>query len=122
MRSLVIANVAFSMELLLLLVPSDELGVVGIMVRFPLISLGESVRVSTVLHMPEVGVLVILVLEMALVLLLEDIVVLVCLSEFLTKGGLMLIGGLRLDRDHLCRTVVLSGVQRLWNIRLHLQH
>ena len=95
---------------------------VGIMERFPLISLGESIRVSTVLHMPEVGVLVILVLEMALVLLLEDIVVLVRLSELLTKGGLMLIGGLRLDRDHLCGTVVLSGVQRLWNIRLHLQH
>lgn len=118
---------AFSIELLLL-VTSGILGVIGLMldviiVRIPLTIRLEAVRFPTALiHMTEIGVVVELVLEMALVLLLKDIVVVVNLLELLAKGSLMLIGGFCLNGDHLCGTVVLAGVQCLWNIRLHLQH
>mmetsp|Transcript_18363 Transcript_18363/g.24578 ORF Transcript_18363/g.24578 Transcript_18363/m.24578 type:complete len:307 (-) Transcript_18363:564-1484(-) len=85
----------------------------------PMVELAVLLAVG-LLHASEL-MLLMLVVEMAAVLLLENVVMLVTLLRFLRLGH-MLVGGLSLNGHHSCGHVVLAVVQLLSDVRLHLQN
>mmetsp|Transcript_6509 Transcript_6509/g.7794 ORF Transcript_6509/g.7794 Transcript_6509/m.7794 type:complete len:299 (-) Transcript_6509:262-1158(-) len=85
----------------------------------PMVELAVLLAVG-LLHTSEL-MLLMLVVEMAAVLLLENVVMLVTLLRFLRLGH-MLVGGLSLNGHHSCGDIVLAVVQLLSDVRLHLQN
>jgi len=63
----------------------------------------------------------VLMLEMASLLLLKDVVVLVSLLDLLALGGLVLVGGLRLNRFDTGGLEALASVELVGLVRLHLE-